>query len=95
MTQSKRQSLEKPSNIKVQFNQTMDGPFTAGAWDETTADESMKQKVHSAGQEQGINSMLASRKKKSRKVKRRTRMSIEIQRLKDQLYDDKNFIFNS
>ena len=39
--------------------------------------------------------MQATRKRKSRKVKKHTRMSIEIQRLKDQLYDDKNFIFNS
>ena len=31
------------------------------------------------------------RKRKNRKSKRSTRMSVEIQKLKDQLYDEKNF----
>ena len=34
-------------------------------------------------------------KRMKRRTKKKTRMRIEIQRLKDQLYDDKNFIFNS
>ena len=94
MAHSKRQSIEKGNNAKVQFNQTIDGPFASVAWDETTADDSMKQKVNPVV-EHGYSQMQTNRKRKSQKVKRKTRMSIEIQRLKEQLYDDKNFIFNS
>lgn len=85
------------THIKVQQpSQTMNpkqNEVSFGGWEDTTADESSKQKgavMQSHSKEPQLRT-----KKIRRRNKKKTRMSIEIQRLKTQLYDDKNFIFNS
>jgi hypothetical protein len=99
LTHHKRRPID-PGNVMI-MNEAH-SRSDAGAYpDTTTADESLmhQERTNKADlilHQQG-NDLHPARRKKSKRVRRKTNthLSREIQRLKEQLHDDKNFIFNS